>query len=83
MIDWSDAELLAKKLVRAERLRQVAKWGNQSHSDGEWSIILAEEVGEWAKESFDGNDPTNKLAENVQIAAVALAMVVDELRKQS
>ena len=79
---WVAAEHQAYGLIEAERQRQVKKWGNQSHTDGEWSIILAEEVGEWAKEVFDDR-PDEKLEELVQVAAVAVAMLTDEVRKRS
>lgn len=36
--------------VRDERFAQEAKWGPQHHSSIEWLAILAEEVGEAAKE---------------------------------
>lgn len=36
--------------VFAERVRQDEKWGQQTHSRVEWSMILTEEIGEWAEE---------------------------------
>jgi len=71
--------------VNHERRRQVRKWGEQHHDDAWWCVIEMEELGEVAKEVFDGyslgsNDP-NYVArlreELVQVAAVAVAWVED------
>lgn len=40
------------ELVAAERDRQRVKWGAQHHCEVEWTAILAEEVGEAAKEAL-------------------------------
>lgn len=75
--------------VLAERERQDAKWGVQDHAPHFWAAILAEECGEFARESirdalllaplqFDGPDREALAAarmEAVQAAAVALAIV--------
>lgn len=42
--------------VIQERLRQDAKWGPQSHTEGEWLAILAEEIGEAAREVDVGDN---------------------------
>lgn len=39
--------------VRAERIRQDKKWGQQNHGPVVWCAILAEEFGEAAKEVND------------------------------
>lgn len=75
--------------VLAERLRQDARWGEQSHPPLAWLSILLEEVGEVAR-------AVNKLtfgpaahrplyweeyeAEVTQVAAVALAMLAHRAR---
>lgn len=41
--------------VKAERMRQNAKWGEQNHHPIEWIAILTEEVGEASKEIVDWN----------------------------
>ncbi len=71
--------------IEAERIRQDAKWGTQNHGLPVWTMILAEEVGEAAREANDyyfSKDPSvsaekgrNYRAELVQVAAVAVAMI--------
>jgi len=58
--------------VLVERQRQHNKWGQQNHEDGTWSLILLEELGEFAKDCFEGKDIDDEL---VQVAAVALAWI--------
>lgn len=67
--------------VIAERLRQDAKWGEQNHNAGKWSLILMEELGEVAKSQLEG-DRANYLTELVQAAAVLVAWLECELRKE-
>ena len=70
--------------IAEERRRQVAKWGEQHHSDPAWVCILAEEVGEAAqcvcKTCVGPVNPrevaefeTSLQLEIVQIAAVSVA----------
>jgi NTP pyrophosphatase (non-canonical NTP hydrolase) len=74
--------------VEAERHRQYAKWGLQTHPLTTWNTILSEEVGELAqailrKHRLYYAAPERKYtaarkrirAEAVQVAAVALAIV--------
>lgn len=44
---------LVSNLVLTEETAQDKKWGVQGHSDGIWSLILAEEIGEAAKEALE------------------------------
>lgn len=60
-----------QKIAR-ERKAQDAKWGEQNHHDGYWSLILSEEVGELAKAILQ-DDGTNLDEELTQVAAVAVA----------
>lgn len=39
--------------IREERMRQDIKWGEQNHSDPVWLTVLAEEIGEAAKEVLE------------------------------
>lgn len=77
--------------AKAERLKQLEKWGHQRHDLPVWMSILAEEVGEAAQQvnnlQFDPGGPqTQRLRkerlrdELLQVAAVALAIVqfIDE-----
>jgi NTP pyrophosphatase (non-canonical NTP hydrolase) len=59
-------------LIRVERARQEAKWGEQNHDDARWLKILVEEVGELAKAMLEQDDAGVKL-ELVHVAAVAVA----------
>lgn len=67
------------KDVRAEREKQIKKWGTQDHGPHQWIAILAEETGEVAKEVAEariGNwDPAKYREELIQVAAVAVAAV--------
>lgn len=67
--------------VARERQRQNEKWGLQHHAPEWWLTILAEEVGELAKEivelKFGEGDPSRMKDELVQVAAVALAWLAD------
>ena len=68
-------------VVVSERLRQLEKWGPQTHTPAEWMAILTEEVGEAAQATCqswtDGKKLTAMLKELVQVAAVAEAAYVD------
>ena len=76
----------AINLVLQERDAQDRKWGVQDHLVSTWLEILVEEVGEVAKADlecrFGGAPPINIFRETVQVAAVALAMVEAQLRRQ-
>lgn len=66
--------------VENERIRQNKKWGLQNHNPVEWIAILAEEVGEAAKEAVDMHlENINRVKqyrkEVIQAAAVAVQMV--------
>lgn len=66
--------------ILEERDRQDQKWGfPQENTYCEWASILAEEVGELAKElnelNFGRGDIERMEAEAVQVAAVALAIL--------
>lgn len=70
--------------IIAERKRQFAKWGAQSHKPIEWVAILTEEVGETSKEALDHhfkNDDGGSLEryrnELIQTTAVAFQMLQD------
>lgn len=60
-----------------ERDRQDQIWGKQSHSDFKWTTILAEELGEAAKDTFDGSRLQQLQEEVIQCAAVAVAWAED------
>ena len=57
----------------SERESQEKKWGEQTHhSDEYWTVILAEEFGEVAREVYEQN--TSKLySELIQCGAVCMA----------
>ena len=64
-----------------ERARQDAKWGfPQANTYCEWASILGEEFGELAKElnelNFGRGDPQKMISEAVQVAAVAVSIIV-------
>lgn len=74
-----DATALALMDVSAERRRQTAKWGVQSHTWPEWLVILSEEVGEVGRAMcgvlWGGDDLKQLREELVQVAAVAVQII--------
>lgn len=67
--------------VLAERRRQHARWGEQNHPPGKWSLILAEELGEAAKAAVEGEWGAYR-TEMVQAVAVAVQMLESLYRRQ-
>ena len=67
------------ELVRSERHRQIAKWGNRRNLHAEtWLRILVEEVGEIAKEIEDDRIGENISPEIIQVAAVCFAWLSND-----
>jgi len=66
--------------IRTERERQDKKWGRQDHSDGDWMLILQEELGEAAKDILEGR-PIEANVELVQCAAVIVAWLESRYRR--
>lgn len=64
------------ELIKAERSRQDAKWGKNSHHPVDWYLIASEEMGEVAK-ALLSNDPISLRKEVVQTAAVLIAWLED------
>ncbi len=65
--------------IESERMFQDAKWGVQNHTAQAWLPILLEEVGEVAR-ALNEHDEAEYLAELVQVAAVAVAMIESHRR---
>ena len=64
--------------IRAERGRQIAKYGDHRRDAGTWALILNEETGEVARAAMECNpfverDHQALYEELVQTAAVAVA----------
>lgn len=81
--DKKNAQAYAIWRIRQEREAQDKKWGfPQRNTYCEWSSILAEEVGELAKElnelNFGRGDRERMRAEAVQVAAVAVSILVHD-----
>ena len=76
--DWIQARTDVLNDVMRERIRQMEKWGRQTHSIEKWVVILMEEVGEVAQEALEiRNDAMAKhdlYKELIQVAAVAAAI---------
>jgi NTP pyrophosphatase (non-canonical NTP hydrolase) len=68
--------------IRSERYRQINKFGHQQHPNCYWLSILAEEVGELAKEIVDFGSTRNIMMELVQIAAVCVSWLEDLEEKE-
>ena len=59
--------------VLAEREHQDKKWGDQTdNTDERWTVILTEELGEVAREVFEGRS-AGMFEEIIQCAAVSFA----------
>lgn len=73
--------------LHQERVRQLEKFGEQDHTPEMWMAILAEEVGEVAKEICNMyTSPCNLVHDNyevelIQVAAVAMSML-ENFQKQ-
>jgi len=52
-VDGEDQTGFVLTLIRQERESQDDKWGAQHHDVEEWSMILVEEIGEWAGAMLD------------------------------
>ena len=48
-VDHIMANTKAEQAVGIEQIRQISKWGVQTHPDWKWSLILGEEYGELQK----------------------------------
>lgn len=72
------SELTALARILAERSRQEAKWGVQSHSMVGWHLIASEELGEVAEAILEQRPTID--TEMVQVAAVGLAAVESHIR---
>lgn len=62
--------------IRAERVRQDAKFGEQNHQPIEFMAILAEEIGEANKEIVDahfGFKPKDKCLEQARVELIQVA----------
>jgi len=67
----TDREIILEA-IKDERIRQDYLWGDQSgHADEYWVAILAEEVGEAAKEVLH-KDTIKLFVELTQVAAVTV-----------
>lgn len=71
------------RAVTEERQRQDKKWGQQNHRHPVWMLILAEEVGEVAKEALEREveDQAARLM-NSTVAEVGEVYVKDHLRDE-
>lgn len=67
------------ELIRAERERQMAKWGVQHHTTFTWMSILMEEVGEASQAAlhdvFGGEHAGTFKKEMIHVAAVAVQIL--------
>ena len=65
--------------ISEERIRQLRKWGIQSHGINSWLMILGEEFGEACKagnEAYFRDNPLDSLRkELIQTAAVCVAII--------
>lgn len=79
---------MAAGMVREERDRQDAKWGEQNHGPVAWIAIHTEELGEAAREAMHAEGMEDDkpgawdryVKETVQLAATAQAAVECVLR---
>lgn len=73
--------------VKAERIRQVEKYGKQVHTPEQWLVITMEEIGEMAQAMQKGSqaakptDADSLFKETIQAAAVLVASAEQLLEK--
>lgn len=80
MLTWTDRQLDSFASlpvdVHEENLRQLTKWGIQTHPADTWMSILTEEVGELAQailwSQFSGAPYAGIKKEAIQVATLAL-----------
>ena len=73
MVTTEITRMKVLEAVLAERERQDKKWGDQTdNTDEHWTVILTEELGEVAREVFEGRS-AGMFEEIIQCAAVAFA----------
>jgi len=72
MIDL-DAQIAVMRAINQERQYQERKWGGNSHSVGEWLLILESELQEAKQGYVKGQGSYDALLEVLQVAAVAVA----------
>lgn len=76
LINPTSLQTAVLQRVRAERMKQDSKFGDQRQLPPlKWNSILGEEVGEAAKALNDHEDPDALIAELTQVAAVAVAWI--------
>ena len=68
--------------IKAERVRQDSKWGEQNHDAPMWRMILDEELGETAKSHLESNY-SEYIGELIQSAAVIVAWLESEFRNMN
>ncbi len=71
-----------RREVDEESQRQVAKWGEQNHDDGRWSLIFQEELGEAAKDMMEER-PEAADKELIEAATVILQWVASRRRQRA
>lgn len=76
----------ALDLVIDERKRQIKKWGIQKHDKFIFLAMLMKEIGEASQaalyDSYGGDHAGTFLAEMVEVAAVAVQIIENELSNQ-
>ena len=87
-MDRNQPQEMALKTIRAERIRQDRKWGEQNHDPVYWLGIVGEEYGELCKAVIerDGVAPKERYfrmrKELIHVAAVAVAALECLTRNQ-
>ena len=62
--------------INIERHQQIKKWGEQHHPNGDWLLILIEEIGEASQAMLQGRIADAR-KELVQSTAVLVAWLED------
>ena len=80
MNQFVDKTLINKNMlfdeIEEENIRQLKKWGVQTHSSFEWLTYTTEELGELANAiseyEYRGGDSEGVYKEDIQVATLAL-----------
>ena len=77
---WTDTKLYSLPAlidsIKDENIRQLNKWGVQTHRPSEWVLFTTEELGELAKAvgeyQYRHGDISDIVKEAIQVATLAL-----------
>ncbi len=76
---WEQEVAATASAVRAERFRQLEKWGFQTHQPEVWLAILSEEVGEMSEAMLQARFDSKTYLKDVEREAIHVAAVASAI----